>query len=563
MIINVKSSRNSRFYLNKLYMDYIFDFPKVSDYFACDYRDIESYKKRMNEIEKSYDNNLRKGLVQILHDYNSTLGAGSQTLKNIRMLGMSGTAVIIGGQQPGLFTGPILIIYKIMTILKLSSFISEVTGIRIIPCFWNASDDSSIGQVDSMGIITGILEKIKIDTSSIRKNTRFSSIYLEREKYLEVLQNLEGLILETDFSDEALGLLRDSTGDKYRDPEGKNRISLPGLFSNMILKLFREYGIVMIDPSDKRLKRMGAGFLKADMEKYSSIAETVNSRGDKLERAGYHAQLDTKKNTLNHFFNVGGIREKVECLQGLRYRIRDKIYSGKELTSMADSDPGLISWNVAMRPVVQDSLFPVMATVCGPGEISYFAQISGVYDLMDIRLPVIYPRFSATIIEKKISRIIKRFESMDDLAGISREQALKKSMKDSINIRVDNLADDLEKKLEGVLENFEKEISIAGISTGSSFDRIKRNIKKEVQVLKGKIYSELKKENQGIKEALDKFYFNLFPEGGLQERQISFFYYANRYGIGIMEGLYDSFKPFDFEHKLLYLNQDGKNEKNR
>ncbi|TET49127.1 MAG: hypothetical protein E3J58_05575, partial [Actinomycetota bacterium] len=75
---------------------------------------------------------------------------------------------------------------------------------------------------------------------------------------------------------------------------------------------------------------MGSGFLKADMEKYSSIAETVNSRGDKLEKAGYHAQLNTKTNTLNHFFNGGGIREKVECLQGSRYRVRDKMYSGKE-----------------------------------------------------------------------------------------------------------------------------------------------------------------------------------------------------------------------------------------
>lgn len=560
MIIHVESSRNSRFYNNSLYRDYIFDFSKLSEYFAYDYRDIESYKKRMNDIEELYDDNLRGGLVEILHEYNLEHGAGSQTLENIRMLGESGTAVIIGGQQPGLFTGPVFMIYKIISVLKLSSFISEKTGIKVVPCFWNASDDSSIGQVDSIGIITSMLEKIKIDTSSIRKNTRFSSIYLERKKYIEVLQSLEGLIPETDFIDEWLGLLRDSTDDKYRDPEGKNRINLPGLFSNIILKLFAEYGIVMVDPSDKRLKRMGAGFLKVDMEKYSSIAKTVNSRGDKLEKAGYHAQLNTKTNTLNHFFNVEGIREKVECLQGLRYRVGDKIFSGKELISLADSDPGLISWNVAMRPVVQDRIFPVMATVCGPGEVSYFAQISGVYDLTDTRLPVIYPRFSATIIEKKISRIIERFESMDELAGTSREEILKKSLKDSIS--VDDLADSLEKKLEGVLKNFEKEVSCAGISTGSSFDRIKRNIKKEVQVLKGKIYSELKKKDQWARDALDRFYLNLFPDGRLQEREINFFYYANRYGIGIMEGLYDSFKPFDFEHKLLYLNQDGKNEKN-
>ncbi|MCJ7666041.1 MAG: bacillithiol biosynthesis cysteine-adding enzyme BshC, partial [Actinobacteria bacterium] len=450
-----------------------------------------------------------------------------------------------------------------ITVLKLSRFISETIGIRTVPCFWNASDDSSKGQVDSIGVVTDTVKKIKIDTANIKKNTRFSSIYLEKEKYIEVLENLESLMPKTDFSEEVLGFLRDSTGYKYMDPEGKNRINLPGLFSNMVMKLFKEYGIIIIDPSDERLKRMGAVFLKRDMEKCSGIAETVNSRGDELKREGYHSQLEIKRNTLNHLFNVGDIREKVECLPDMRYRVGDKIYLEKELTAVAGKDPGLISWNVIMRPVIQDTLFPVIATVCGPGEVSYFAQISGVYGLMDIKLPVIYPRFSGTIIEKNISRIIKRFGSIDDLAGITREQAIKRSLDESSSIRLEGLAGGLEKELEGVLESFEKRVSCAGIRAGSSFDRIKRNIRKEVRVLVGKIYSELKKESKWVEGALDRFYLNLFPEGGLQERQINFFHYANKYGIGIMEALYGSFNPFEFEHKLLYLSQDGKDEENR
>ena len=562
MIINTESSSNGIFYRNGLYADYIFDFQKLGDYFNHDYREIKSYKKRMAEIEKYYDDDQRKGLVEILNDYNSRFGAGRKTLDNIRKLSESGTVVIVGGQQPGLFTGPLFIIYKIITILKLSSFINKETGIRTVPCFWNASDDSSIGQANSIGLITDELKKVKIDTSNIKKNARFSNIYIEREKYTKVIEDIRSLLAETDFSGEVTGLLKGSIADKYTDPLEDNRINLPELFSDIILNLFSEYGIVLIDPSDDRLKKMGKRFLKEDLEKCASIKETVNTRGDELERAGYQRQLDIKQDTLNHFLNVAGIREKIECLPEMYYRVKDKIYSKKELICKSGEDPGLFSWNVIMRPVIQDTLFPVLATICGPGEVSYFAQISGVYGLMDVRLPVIYPRFSATIIERNIEKIINKFKSIDKLLETNREQAIKRSLNDSGNISIEDLVGDLEKKLEGVFGAFEKEVSLAGLNVGNSSDRIKRNIKKEISVLKGKIYSELKKENQWLENALNRFYLNLFPGGGLQEREVNFFYYANKYGIGIMDGLYDSFNPFDFKHKLLFLNQGGKNGKN-
>ena len=542
-------------------MDYVFDFQKLSDYFNHDYREIKSYIKRIDEIEESYDDNLRKGLVEILNDYNSGLGAGAKTLDNIRKLGESGTVIVVGGQQPGLFTGPVFIIYKIITILKLSSFINKETGVKTIPCFWNASDDSSIGQVDSIGLIGDELIKVKIDTSNIKKNSRFSNIYIEKAKYSKIIEDIGSLFAETDFSGEVLSILKESITDKYTYHGDDKLINLPELFSNIILKLFREYGIVLIDPSDERLKKMGNRFLNEDIEKHTSIQETVNSKGDELERAGYHQQLKTKQDTLNHFFNAGEIREKIECLPDMSYRVKDKTYSKKELIKISEDDPGLISWNVIMRPIIQDTIFPVLATVCGPGEVSYFAQISGVYDLMDVRLPVIYPRFSATIIEKNIGKIIDRFKNIDKLLETDRELAIKRLLNDRGDISIEGLVGGLEKKLESLLEDFEKEVSQASLRVGNSTDRIKRNIKKEIRVLKGKIYSELKKENQWLEDALNKFYRNLFPGGGLQEREVNFFYYANRYGIGILDGLYASFNPFDFEHKLLFLNQDGKNEK--
>ena len=78
-------------------------------------------------------------------------------------------------------------------------------------------------------------------------------------------------------------------------------------------------------------------------------------------------------------------------MAGGMFKIGDKDYSREELLELAETGPLAVSWNVVLRPLVQDSLFPVAATVCGPGEVSYFAQLGEVYKYLGIELPVIYP----------------------------------------------------------------------------------------------------------------------------------------------------------------------------
>lgn len=129
--------KNSRFYYNKLFKDYIYDFPKLKKYFKYDPGDIESYRGRIKKIEDSYNNSNREVLADILRENNKDLGAGDRTLENIDKLARKGSVIIIGGQQPGLFTGPAFIIYKIITVLRLSKYIEERTEPPVVPCFWN------------------------------------------------------------------------------------------------------------------------------------------------------------------------------------------------------------------------------------------------------------------------------------------------------------------------------------------------------------------------------------------------------------------------------------------
>ena len=78
--------KNSRFYYNKLFEDYIYDFPKLKKYFRYDPGNIESYADRIKEIADSYEDSKREVLADILRENNKYHGAGERTLENIDKL---------------------------------------------------------------------------------------------------------------------------------------------------------------------------------------------------------------------------------------------------------------------------------------------------------------------------------------------------------------------------------------------------------------------------------------------------------------------------------------------
>jgi bacillithiol synthase len=72
--------------------------------------------------------------------------------------------------------------------------------------------------------------------------------------------------------------------------------------------------------------------------------------------------------------------------------------------------PGILSPNVLLRPVVERAILPTASYVAGPGEIAYFAQVSAVASALDLETPMVVPRWSTTIIEPHITRILSRLD---------------------------------------------------------------------------------------------------------------------------------------------------------
>ncbi len=548
--INIK-----RFYSNDLFKDYIFDFKNLMEFYEYDYRNMGDYRKRISDIETYYDEKNRIKICDILKDYNNKIGCGKRTLENIDILKRKGSVVVIGGQQPGFLTGPLLVVFKILTVLKLSSYFKKELKVPVIPCFWNASDDSDFNQINNVKIINGKIENIELDLSDIDPKTRYSDIYLDPERIKKTIRKLEEILRSTDFTSEIVDFFNSSLEDIVKncsDVEG--RINISSFFSSLIVKMFSDHGIVIVDPASIELKKLSLDLLWFDMESHGKIEDLITSTGRMLDSLGYHIQLSSAPDTLDFFFKSGSSRIKIYAEDNEWFRISIDRYYKKELQDLVRGNPGDVSLNVVLRPLLQDRSLPVLCSVCGPGEVSYFAQLKPVYKIMDMKMPVIYPRFSATVIENRIKKLILELKIQDTELGYGREEVIKKAidndLKGSLSRSIRSFENDIKKRLEKLEKNFESN----KMNVSSSFDRIKRNIKREIEVLQKKIYSEYKKQNEFVVKSVDKIFFNIFPNGNLQEREINIINYLNKYSFRFINDLYDSVKPLDFLHKFLEIN---------
>ena len=125
----------------------------------------------------------------------------------------------------------------------------------------------------------------------------------------------------------------------------------------------------------------------------------------RLAAAGYPAQIDVRDGMLTLFLHEPG-RVAIEAADGgLRLSGGRRLGDG-ELGRILEREPERFSPNAALRPLYQDTLFPTVAMVLGPGELAYCAQLGLAYERLGVPMPVLFPRASLTLLEPRIVRLM-------------------------------------------------------------------------------------------------------------------------------------------------------------
>ncbi len=162
-------------------------------------------------------------------------------------------------------------------------------------------------------------------------------------------------------------------------------------------------------------------------------------------------------------------------------------------------------------------------------------------------MPVIFPRFGATIVEKKVSKVLGKYKAeIDELRNP--EKLLKKLAKEKIDYVLNSFKSEVSRGMAEVTRQAESidETLIGPCSLARG------RILKTIEVLEDKIASKLKEHDLVARQQITKAYNNLFPYGDLQERQINVLEYLIKFGKEFLRIVYEDFSEADYgEHRVI------------
>jgi bacillithiol biosynthesis cysteine-adding enzyme BshC len=319
-------------------------------------------------------------------------------------------------------------------------------------------------------------------------------------------------------------------------------------------RLFRDYGVVLLDPLDEELKQVVAPLYGEAIEKSSEIARALVERSRELDQAGYHAQVHVSEDMVPLFIMDDGRRVAMTQQDG-RFFVKgtNRSFDKAELVELARRCPACFSPNVTLRPVVQDYLLPTAAYIGGPAEIAYFAQIRAVYETLSRQEPCVLPRASFTVIEGRHQKTMKKHNLVlqDFFDGL--HSAIAKVVEQSLDRDTANAFAETERILNEQLNQLEMSLRRSDPTLGASLKRARAKIAYQIEHLRTRFIHSSAHREQTTYRQVERAYTTLFPDKNLQERELNIYYFLSRYGPSIIDELYAAADIGFSNHQLIYI----------
>jgi uncharacterized protein YllA (UPF0747 family) len=284
--------------------------------------------------------------------------------------------------------------------------------------------------------------------------------------------------------------------------------------------LFAPLGIAVIDASHPATRAAAKPVLTAALEKAHEIAVAVTARNHELEAAGFAPQVQ----------DVPGLSLVFSAASGGRKRV--PIKAARKHMNSDDLGP-----NVLLRPVIERLILPTATYIGGPAEIAYFAQIGPIADTLAVARPAIVPRWSCTIIEPHVEKILEKLYLLpDDLRDPHAAEA--RVARSRLPERVIEVLAETRSALDERLIALTKAVVEENAPIGPAVTGgLGANLMRRLDRFERRLIAASKKLHADLMQEIGTARGSLYPLGKPQERALNFVPLLARYGPMLREDM--------------------------
>ncbi|MCH7664699.1 MAG: bacillithiol biosynthesis cysteine-adding enzyme BshC [Acidobacteria bacterium] len=440
------------------------------------------------------------------------------------------TAVVVTGQQTGLFGGPLYALTKAVAAALWAERLTAA-GRPAVAVFWMATEDHDYREVaratfpvvsSATGSKLLALELGDDPTPLMPVGMRALGPNVD-----QVLETLRGAFPGERFSEWV-----DRLASWYR-PNAR----FGEAFARLMVGLLGDRCPLLLDAMLPAVKEAERPWLERIVVEHEQITAAQSAREDAIQAAGYELQVQPQLGA-SPLFYLHGMERRRLALEGdqVSLRGRDAFSETRSwLEEAVRENPAVVSPGVLARPAIQDAILGTHLQILGPGEVSYMPQVAPLYDYLEIPPPLVAIRPHALVLGRhQLDKLDASGLELADLVApnLDLDRVLGGEEGDEL---VAGAAADIGKRLDQLgARALEVDATLAG-----PFEKTKSRIEGALSGFAARAAMAVAQRDQVTRQRAEALREVCRPQGALQERVVSSAYFPGKYGDRFVEALFE------------------------
>jgi len=430
------------------------------------------------------------------------------------------TRVVVTGQQPGLFGGPLLTLAKAAAAVRWAETL-EAAGMPAVAVFWVATQDHDFAETATASLLAeNGLERVHLgDDPTPLMPVGMRPFGAPLRPVLERAQAL--------YAGEHAAERWQRIASWYR-PDAR----FGEAFSRFLIALFGARSPLMLDAMDSTVKRLEKPFLEQLVVHRVALAAAQQDANQRLEARDLPLQVAPQPGASPLFLLRGQQRRRILWHGADAWFLRGAHSEPESIAALLEivrDNPAVISPGVLARPAIQDALLGTTLQVLGPSEMAYMAQATGAYRVLGIDAPWTTLRPQTLVLEPR------QRAQLDEL-GIDLGALGERSVERLI---ADRLGGDVVAPVRAQIAASLAELAapIAALDPTLEGPRTKtaRQVDRALEQLGGKVAAAIARRHAVWHRRLSAIQSACFPGGKGQERTLSVAHFFVRHGAALAE----------------------------